>query len=99
MYAVHSVALALLPYVRPNLYETARIKLKPWILTVVGMFSCIMMLIMSFKLIVGVFPLLTIWVIVGTVIYLIGRWKGKQNQFDYNGLFDSELKAALLDQD
>lgn len=95
LYALHSASMAALPFLRPELYNTARVRLRPVLLVVFGLFSVVAMGYLTFLLIardinerrqtggVAIWQLLLLWIAVGTVLYLIARWEGRRSGFDY----------------
>jgi amino acid transporter len=107
LYALHSASMAALPFIRPKLYNTALVRLRPAWLVVCGAVSVIAMGYLTFMVIVRdiyerrqsggatIWQLLLLWVAVGTVLYLIARWEGRRSGFDYKGQLTREwIKEA-----
>lgn len=106
VYGLHSASLAALPFVRPALYESARVRLHPALLAILGLISLVSMIYLSVVTIardvtrheslptdqrgVMIWQLLLLWVLVGTVFYLAARWEGRREGFDYKSLLKRE---------
>jgi basic amino acid/polyamine antiporter, APA family len=106
VYAFHSASLILLPFIRPELYKTARVKLSPALLVVLGLISVASMGYLTVVTIVrdigrhqslpagqrglAIWQLLLLWVAAGTVFYAIARWEGRRNGFVYKSLLIAE---------
>ena len=98
-YGLHSASLIVLPFVRPELYKTARVGLRPALLVVFGTVSVISMAYLSFVTIASdvskqralppnergmpLWQLLLLWTAVGTMLYAFARWDGRRSAFDY----------------
>ena len=98
-YGLHSASLIVLPFVRPELYKTARVRLRPALLVCIGVISVVSMAYLSFVTIAGdvsrqgdlppnergmpLWQLLLLWTAVGTVLYGLARWEGRRSGFDY----------------
>src|SRR5262249_23277140 len=101
VYGLHSASLIALPFVRPELYEKARVKLHPALLVALGLASVASMGYLTFVTIardvaqhaslpsgqrgLTIWQLLLIWLAVGTIFYLVARWEGRRSGFDYEG--------------
>ena len=108
LYALHGLAMVALPFIRPALYKTAGVRLRPALLAVLGVVSVVAMGYLSYLLIardiserngkggLAIWHLLLIWIAVGTVLYLVARWEGRREHFDYEGLLTSEWHAEAL---
>ncbi|HET9533089.1 MAG TPA: APC family permease [Blastocatellia bacterium] len=96
LYGLHSASLVALPFIRPALYQKAEVRLRPSVLVVLGTVSFLSMGYLAVVTIardiarqradpggIALWQLLLLWVIVGTVLYLIGRWEGRRSGFDY----------------
>jgi amino acid transporter len=86
LYVVHGAALICLPFVRPELYKTARIRFNPPFLILCSLFSMGSIIWFSKELFTNdtrVLGLIGLWVAVGTVLYWIARWEGRKDGFDY----------------
>ncbi|MEK6321791.1 MAG: APC family permease [Acidobacteriota bacterium] len=106
VYGLHSASLIVLPFVRPALYKKARVKLHPAALVTLGLVSLASMSYLTVVTIardiarhaslpaeqrgLAIWQLLLVWVAVGTVFYLIARWEGRRNGFDYDRLLTRE---------
>ncbi|HJQ22814.1 MAG TPA: APC family permease [Blastocatellia bacterium] len=105
LYGLHSAAMAALPFVRPKLYETARVKLRPALLVAFGVISVASMAYLTFMVIsrdiserrqsggVAIWQLLLLWSGVGTALYLLARWEGRRSGFDYKSQLTQEWLA------
>jgi APA family basic amino acid/polyamine antiporter len=105
LYALHSVSMAALPFVRPKLYNTALVRLRPVWLVIFGAISFIAMAYLTFMVIthdiierrsaggVTIWQLLLLWSAVGTILYLIARWEGRRSGFDYKSQLTREWMA------
>lgn len=105
-YALHSLSLVALPFVRPALYEKAQVRPRAWLLVLFGLISVICMVYLAAVTIardigkqqslepaqrnLSIWQLLLIWSAVGTILYLIARWEGKRAGFDYKALLVRE---------
>jgi amino acid transporter len=96
LYGLHSASLVALPFIRPELYEKAEVRLRPALLVVLGTVSFLSMGYLAVVTIardiarqqaapggIALWQLLLLWVMVGTVLYWIGRWEGRRSGFDY----------------
>jgi len=106
VYGLHSASLIALPFMRPALYKTARVRIHPALLVIFGLVSLASMSYLTVVTIardiaqhaslppdqrgVTIWQLLLLWVAVGTVFYLIARWEGRRSGFDYNRLLTQE---------
>jgi basic amino acid/polyamine antiporter, APA family len=106
VYGLHSASLIALPFVRPELYKKARVRIHPGLLVVLGLISVASMGYLTVVTIARdiarhaslprgqrgllIWQLLLVWVAVGTVFYLIARWEGRRSGFDYDRLLTSE---------
>jgi len=105
-YALHSASLVALPFVRPELYQKARFRLRPSLLALFGTISVVSMGYLAFSIIasnlnkqkglspdqrgLAVWQLLVLWIAVGTALYAIGRWEGRRSGFDYKRQLSSD---------
>jgi basic amino acid/polyamine antiporter, APA family len=99
VYGLHSASLIALPFVRPRLYETAQVKLRPSILAILGLLSLASMSYLTVVTIardiaqraslptdqrgIAIWQLLLLWLGVGTIFYGLARWEGNREGFDY----------------
>ncbi len=102
VYGMHSASLIALPFIRPELYRKARVKIHPALLVILGLTSLVSMIYLTVVTIardiaqhaslppgqggLTIWQLLLVWVGVGTVFYLIARWEGRRSGFDYERL-------------
>ena len=87
LYVFHAIALMCLPYVQPELYRTARIRFTPAFLIIAGLFSMSTIIWFSKELFTSdprVLGLIGLWLAIGTLLYLIARWEGRKDGFDYD---------------
>ncbi|MFY9556043.1 MAG: APC family permease [Blastocatellia bacterium] len=110
VYGLHSASLIALPFMRPGLYQKARVKLHPALLVTFGLVSLGSMAYLTVVTIARdiaqhaslppgqrglmIWQLLLVWVAVGTVFYLIARWEGRRSGFDYDRLLTQEWDAG-----
>lgn len=106
IYGLHSAALVALPFIRPALYKTAEVKLRPALIVVLGLVSFASMSYLTVVTIardiarqnslpaeargMTLWQLLLIWVAVGTALYGLARWEGRRSGFDYKGQLTKE---------
>ncbi|HXF41236.1 MAG TPA: APC family permease [Blastocatellia bacterium] len=99
VYGMHSAALVVLPFLRPELYKKARVKLHPALLVILGLASVVSMIYLTVVTLardiaqhaslppaqrgLTIWQLLLLWMGVGTFFYLIARWEGRRSGFDY----------------
>lgn len=83
LYAIHSLTMAALPYLRPALFARARVRPPRWLMIGTGVFSAAWMLYFTYKTLPSVWILLSIWVAVGIVLYAVARYLGAREGFDY----------------
>jgi amino acid transporter len=99
-YAMHSASLIALPFLRPGLYQKAQVRIRPALLVIMGSLSVASMIYLSVVTVahdigkqqslppeqrgIAIWELLLIWVVVGSVLYLLARWEGHRAGFDYN---------------
>jgi amino acid transporter len=106
VYGLHSASLIVLPFIRPELYKKARVKLHPALLVILGFISVASMSYLTVVTVardiaqhaslppeqrgLTIWQLLLGWVAVGTVFYLLARWEGRRSGFDYDRLLSEE---------
>ncbi|HEY7546974.1 MAG TPA: APC family permease [Blastocatellia bacterium] len=99
IYGLHSAAMIALPFIRPALYKTAEVKLRPALIVLFGAVSVASMAYLTVVTIASdinrqnslpaeargmtLWQLLLIWVGIGTVLYGLARWEGRRSGFDY----------------
>src|SRR5262249_35450691 len=81
---------------------TATVRIRPALLVAAGVVSVVSMIYLSYLLIAqdvaqrgaasgpAIWQLLLIWLAVGTALYLIARWEGRREGFDYKTLLIRE---------
>ena len=105
-YGMHSASLIVLPFIRPELYKKARVRLHPALLVILGVLSLASMIYLTVATIrrdiaqhmalppeqrgLMIWQLLLLWVGIGTILYLIAKWEGRRSGFDYEGLLTQE---------
>jgi amino acid transporter len=105
-YGMHSASLIVLPFIRPDLYKKARVRLHPALLVIFGALSLASMIYLTVATIgrdiaqhtalppeergLMIWQLLLLWVGVGTILYCIARWEGRRRAFDYERLLTQE---------
>lgn len=82
-YTLHSLALVLLPFVRPRLLDTAWFRPPTWLIVLAGLFSAGWLGFLLTKSIPSVAGLLASWIVIGTALYVFARWRGHRSDFDY----------------
>ncbi|HWP41927.1 MAG TPA: APC family permease [Blastocatellia bacterium] len=105
LYGMHSASLVALPFIRRELYEKAEVRLRPSLLVIFGTVSVLSMGYLAAVIIarditrqrtepggIPIWQLLLLWIAVGTVLYLVGRWEGRRSGFDYKGQLTREWK-------
>ena len=98
LYVVHAFALICLPFVRPALYRTARIRFTPPFLIACSLLSMSTIIWFSKELFTSdprVLVLLGVWVTIGTLLYWMAIWEGRADGFDY----DKRLVEEWLETD
>ena len=106
VYAMHSASLIALPFIRPELYKSARVRIRPAVLVILGLVSVSSMIYLTVVTIardiaqhaslppeqrgLTIWQLLLVWVAVGTGFYLIARWEGRRTGFDYDRLLTQD---------
>jgi amino acid transporter len=106
VYGLHSASLIALPFIRPELYKQARVKLHPALLVILGLLSLASMIYLTVVTLardiaqhtslppgqggLTIWQLLLVWVAVGTVFYAVARWEGRRAGFDYKRLLTQE---------
>ncbi|WP_260471820.1 APC family permease [Bacillus salinus] len=90
MYIGHSASLVALPFVRPQLFNTALYRPSKSIMVGCGLFSIVALSFFSYKLITSVLPVIAIWTVLGIVIYMLGKLQGKKKGFDYKASLSTD---------
>lgn len=99
LYGMHSASLIALPFIRPALFQKARVRPRQALVVIFGFISLASMAYLAVVTIardeaakqrlppeqqgLSVWQLLLIWIAVGTILYLLGRWEGRRKGFDY----------------
>jgi basic amino acid/polyamine antiporter, APA family len=105
-YGLHSASLMALPFIRPELYGKARVRIHPALLVILGLISVLSMTYLTVVTIardiaqhaslppgqggLTIWQLLLVWLSVGTVFYLIARREGRRSGFDYDRLLTQD---------
>jgi len=95
IYCFQGIALMALPTVNKRLYNSAQVQLPRWLLYLVGIMSAVPMGYFLLMTIEGVFYFTIIGLAIGTSLYLIGRYHGKKDGFDYIACMEQDYH--LLD--
>ncbi|HSB12551.1 MAG TPA: APC family permease [Blastocatellia bacterium] len=102
VYGLHSASLIALPFIRPELYKKARVRLHPALLVIFGLASMVSMGYLTIVTIgrdiarhssqeqsgLAIWQLLLLWTAFGTALYGIARWEGRRSGFDYKKQLD-----------
>ncbi len=96
IYCFQGIALIALPNLNKRLYNSAKVQLPKWILYLVGSISAFSMAYFIIITIMDVFTFTIVGLIVGTILYIVGRYQGKKEGFNY--LARMEQDYHLLDQ-
>lgn len=96
IYCFQGIALMALPIVNKRLFQSAQVKLPKWLLYLVGIMSAVPMAYFLIVTIKGVFFFTIIGLMIGTILYFIGRYHGKKDGFDYIARMEQDYH--LLDQ-
>ena len=99
LYGLHSASLIALPFIRPELYKKAIVRLPRVLVIISGVVSLVAMIYLALTTLyrdwvrqqalpaerrgLAIWQLLLIWIAAGTIFYLIGRWEGGRRGFDY----------------
>ncbi|MBE3555612.1 MAG: APC family permease [Firmicutes bacterium] len=83
LYIVHTITLALLPFVNPTLYHSARLRPHPAILIAAAVIAAGTMGWMCYKTVAQVWWLLLAWAAVGTLLYGVSIVLGRREGHDY----------------
>lgn len=105
-YGLHSASLIALPFLRPQLYQKARVRPRAALLVVCGLVSVVAMGYLAVITIasdmakqqnlppeqrgLSVWQLLLLWLAAGTFLYLVARWQGSRLGFDYKSQLTSD---------
>ena len=84
VYFLQGVSLMVLPKVNRPLYESAQFKPAPLIVSCIGLFTAVVMLIFMMSILKAVFIWTILWLGVGSALFFVGRRQGKAEGFDYN---------------
>jgi amino acid transporter len=84
VYFLQGVSLMMLPKVNRPLYESAQFKPAPLIVSCIGLFTAVVMLIFMMSILKAVFIWTILWLGVGSALFFVGRRQGKAEGFDYN---------------
>ena len=95
IYCFQGIALIALPSVNKRLYDSAKVQLPKWLLYIVGALSAVPMGYFLIVTIGAVIKFTTIGLLIGTILYFIGRHQGKKEGFDYKARMEQDYH--LLD--
>ena len=96
IYCFQGIALMALPIVNKRLYKSAQFQLPKWLLYLVGSISAFSMAYFLIMTIMDVFTFTFVGLIVGTILYILGRYQGKKEGFNYHARMEQDYH--LLDQ-
>jgi amino acid transporter len=96
IYCFQGIALMALPIVNKRLYKSAQFQLPKWLLYLVGSISAVSMAYFLIMTIMDVFTFTIVGLIVGTILYILGRYQGKKEGFNYHARMEQDYH--LLDQ-
>ena len=96
IYCFQGIALMALPIVNKRLYKSAQFQLPKWLLYLVGSISAFSMAYFLIMTIMDVFTFTIVGLIVGTILYILGRYQGKKEGFNYHARMEQDYH--LLDQ-
>jgi amino acid transporter len=96
IYCFQGIALMALPNVNKRLYNSAQFQLPKWLLYLVGSISAFSMAYFLIMTIMDVFTFTFVGLIVGTILYILGRYQGKKEGFNYHARMEQDYH--LLDQ-
>ena len=96
IYCFQGIALMALPNVNKRLYKSAQFQLPKWLLYLVGSISAFSMAYFLIITIMDVFTFTIVGLIVGTILYILGRYQGKKEGFNYHARMEQDYH--LLDQ-
>ena len=96
IYCFQGIALMALPIVNKRLYKSAQFQLPKWLLYLVGSISAFSMAYFLIITIMDVFTFTIVGLIVGTILYILGRYQGKKEGFNYHARMEQDYH--LLDK-
>ena len=96
IYCFQGIALMALPIVNKRLYNSAQFQLPKWLLYLAGSISAFSMAYFLIMTIMDVFTFTFVGLIVGTILYILGRYQGKKEGFNYHARMEQDYH--LLDQ-
>ena len=96
IYCFQGIALMALPNVNKRLYNSAQFQLPKRLLYLVGSISAFSMAYFLIMTIMDVFTFTFVGLIVGTILYILGRYQGKKEGFNYHARMEQDYH--LLDQ-
>lgn len=91
VYFLQSCALMFLPKANRELYASARLRPPAWAVVTVGGFSASCMVLFMASIIKSVYVWTLFWLAVGTILYLVGRYQGAREGFDYRARLEHDL--------
>ena len=90
IYCFQGVALIALPSVNKKLYDSAKVQLPKGLLYIVGALSAVPMGYFLIVTIGAVIKFTIIGLLIGTILYFIGRHQGKKEGFDYKARMEQD---------
>ena len=96
IYCFQGIALMALPIVNKRLYKSAQFQLPKWLLYLVGSISAFSMAYFLIITIMDVFTFTIVGLIIGTILYILGRYQGKKEGFNYHARMEQDYH--LLDK-
>jgi len=94
IYIIQGLALIALPTVNKPLYESAGFKPPVWVLYLLGGITVISMGFFMAQIIADVFLWTLGGVILGTLVYFLGRSAGKKEGFDYEARMAKDFQLV-----
>ena len=95
LYLAHSLTIMFLPFLNPELYQTALFRPRPAILVLAGGFAVAALAWMSYRLLLtpGHWPLFVVWSAVGTLVFSYSRIRGRRDGFDYASALRADYQS------
>jgi len=90
IYTLQGIALIALPHKNRRLYDSAKVKLPIWVIYIIGSISVITMVVFILGIIKETIFFTFGGLTAGTLLYLIGRYQGKKDGFDYDARMEKD---------
>ena len=90
IYTLQGIAVIALPHTNRRLYDSAKVKLPIWAIYIIGSISVITMIIFILGIIRETLFFTFGGLAIGTLLYLIGRYQGKKDGFDYDARMEKD---------